>query len=52
MTGFTPFASFELGTLLVQWGIARVAFLLLDRWQAGGTLAEPRRPSSHVEETV
>jgi SNF family Na+-dependent transporter len=29
---FTPFSSFNVGTLLVQWGIALSAFLLLNGW--------------------
>jgi SNF family Na+-dependent transporter len=29
---FTPFASFNVGTLLVQWGIALAAFILLNGW--------------------
>lgn len=31
---FTPFSSFNVGTVLVQWGIALGAFLLLNRWLA------------------
>lgn len=38
----TPFASFNLGTLLVQWGIALVAFLVLNRWLAARTRSAPR----------
>jgi SNF family Na+-dependent transporter len=38
---FTPFSTFNVGTLLVQWGIALAVFLLLNRWlvrrsRAGG----------------
>ncbi|MEX2582238.1 MAG: sodium-dependent transporter [Gemmatimonadota bacterium] len=29
---FTPFSPFNVGTLLVQWGIALAAFLLLNSW--------------------
>jgi SNF family Na+-dependent transporter len=31
---FTPFSSFNVGTVLVQWAIALGAFLLLNRWLA------------------
>jgi SNF family Na+-dependent transporter len=39
---FTPFSSFNVGTLLFQWGIALVAFLLLNGWLARKTVLEPR----------
>jgi neurotransmitter:Na+ symporter, NSS family len=29
---FTPFSSFNAGTLLIQWGIALAAFLALNAW--------------------
>jgi SNF family Na+-dependent transporter len=38
----TPFSSFNVGTLLVQWGIAIGAFLLLNRWLARRTVTEAR----------
>ncbi len=37
---FTPFSTFNVGTVLIQWAIAVTAFLLLNRWlsrQAAGT---------------
>ena len=37
---FTPFSSFNVGTVLVQWGIALAVFLSLNRWLAGSP-AEP-----------
>ncbi|CAN5707446.1 hypothetical protein BH23GEM6_BH23GEM6_11440 [soil metagenome] len=39
---FTPFSSFNVGTLLVQWAIALGAFLLLNRWLARKTVVEER----------
>jgi SNF family Na+-dependent transporter len=39
---FTPFSSFNVGTLLVQWAIALGAFLLLNRWLARKTVMEER----------
>jgi SNF family Na+-dependent transporter len=39
---FTPFSSFNVGTLLVQWAIAIAAFLMLNRWLVRKTVAEPR----------
>ena len=38
----TPFSSFNVGTLLVQWGIALGAFLLLNRWLGRKTAGERR----------
>jgi SNF family Na+-dependent transporter len=37
---FTPFSSFNVGTLLIQWGIALGAFLLLNRWLSQKSAAE------------
>ncbi len=45
---FAPFSSFNVGTLLFQWGIALVAFLALNGWLARKTVAEPR--GEEVEE--
>lgn len=38
----TPFSSFNVGTVLVQWAIALVAFLLLNGWLARKTVLDPR----------
>jgi len=47
---FTPFSSFNVGTLLLQWGIALVALLLLNGWlvgkTAGGGLEEAGEPEA------
>ena len=39
---FTPFSSFNVGTLLVQWGIALGVFLALNGWLARKTITEAR----------
>jgi len=39
---FTPFSSFNVGTLLAQWALVIVALLLLNRWIARQTVVEPR----------
>jgi SNF family Na+-dependent transporter len=39
---FALFSPFNVGTVLIQWGIALAAFLLLNRWLARKTLSEPR----------
>ncbi|MFQ5690929.1 MAG: sodium-dependent transporter [Gemmatimonadota bacterium] len=36
---FTPFATFNVGTVLIQWSIALAAFLLLNRWIASKAVA-------------
>ncbi len=38
----TPFSSFNVGTLLVQWAMALGAFLLMNRWLVRRTVIEPR----------
>jgi SNF family Na+-dependent transporter len=38
---FTPFSSFNVGTLLVQWGIALTAFILLNGWLVRRTRPGP-----------
>jgi SNF family Na+-dependent transporter len=38
---FTPFSSFNVGTVLVQWALALGAFLLLNRWLARVSLRRP-----------
>jgi SNF family Na+-dependent transporter len=38
---FTPFSAFNVGTLLVQWGIALAAFLLLNQWLVRRTVGGP-----------
>jgi SNF family Na+-dependent transporter len=38
----TPFSSFNVGTLLVQWALALGAFLLMNRWLARKTVVEAR----------
>lgn len=45
---FTPFSSFNVGTLLLQWGIALTAFLLLNGWlvRRSSTAAGPVEPAS------
>jgi SNF family Na+-dependent transporter len=48
---FTPFSAFNVGTLLVQWGIVLLAFWLLSPWLARKTVHEPRGEEV-VEETV
>ena len=39
---FTPFSTFNVGTVLVQWSVAIVAFLVLNRWlvRISGSAAE------------
>ncbi len=39
---FTPFSAFNVGTLLVQWAVVLIAFLLLNGWLARKTVVEPR----------
>jgi SNF family Na+-dependent transporter len=39
---FTLFSPFNVGTVLIQWGIALAAFLFLNRWMARKTVVEPR----------
>jgi SNF family Na+-dependent transporter len=39
---FTPFSSFNVGTLLAQWGIALAAFLLMNRWLVRKTVIQGR----------
>jgi NSS family neurotransmitter:Na+ symporter len=38
----TPFASFNVGTLLVQWALVLVAFVLLNGWLTRKTVLDPR----------
>jgi SNF family Na+-dependent transporter len=39
---FTLFSPFNVGTVLIQWGIALTAFILLNGWLARKTVVEPR----------
>jgi SNF family Na+-dependent transporter len=39
---FTLFSPFNVGTVLIQWGIALAAFILLNRWMVRKTVVEPR----------
>ena len=39
---FTLFSPFNVGTVLIQWGIALAAFLLLNNWLSRKTVLEPR----------
>ena len=39
---FTLFSPFNVGTVLIQWGIALAAFLLLNNWLGRKTVLEPR----------
>jgi len=39
---FTPFSPFNVGTLLVQWGVVIAAFLALNGWLVRRTLTGPR----------
>jgi SNF family Na+-dependent transporter len=38
----TPFSSFNVGTLLVQWAMVLTAFILMNRWLAAKTVDEDR----------
>ena len=38
----TLFSSFNVGTVLIQWGIALAAFIVLNGWLARKTVVEPR----------
>jgi SNF family Na+-dependent transporter len=41
-SSLTPFSSFNVGTLLVQWALALAAFLVLNGWLARKTVLDPR----------
>jgi SNF family Na+-dependent transporter len=43
---FTPFSAFNVGTLLVQWGIVLAAFLLLNQWLVRRTVGGPLEDAS------
>jgi SNF family Na+-dependent transporter len=45
----TPFSPFNVGTLLAQWTLAIVAFLVLNGWLARRTVIEPREGAPEGE---
>ena len=47
-----PFSAFSIGTVLVQWAIVLVAFLLLNKWLAGTARVSGAAPEAGSSEPI